>query len=70
MRTTSLFDIFILCIHSALVHLQFRVIIVDGVFVGTDAVESWRREKLKETTELIHEKTSNSTISLKEASMF
>uniref|UniRef100_M1ADT3 Uncharacterized protein n=1 Tax=Solanum tuberosum TaxID=4113 RepID=M1ADT3_SOLTU len=31
-----------------------------------DAVESWRREKLKEATELIHEKTSNSTISLKE----
>lgn len=32
-----------------------------------DAVESWRREKLKATTELIHEKTSNSTTSLKEA---
>lgn len=34
-----------------------------------DAVESWRREKLKEATELIHEKTSNSTISLKEATL-
>lgn len=32
-----------------------------------DAVESWRREKLKEATELIHEKTSNSTTSLEEA---
>ncbi|MCD7460017.1 hypothetical protein HAX54_042672 [Datura stramonium] len=32
-----------------------------------DAVQSWRREKLKEATELIREKTSNSTTSLKEA---
>lgn len=70
MRTTSLFYIFILCLHYSVVHLQFMVIIVDGVFVGTDAVERWRREKLKEATELIHKKTSNSTTSLKEASMF
>ncbi|PHU18864.1 hypothetical protein BC332_10015 [Capsicum chinense] len=40
------------------------------VTVLQDAVERWRREKLKEATELIHKKTSNSTTSLKEASMF
>lgn len=38
-------------------------------FCRTDAVESWRREKLNEVAEIIHEKTSNSTISPEEASM-
>ncbi|OIT04134.1 PREDICTED: uncharacterized protein LOC109224954 [Nicotiana attenuata] len=34
-----------------------------------DVVESWRREKLKEAAEIVHEKTSNSTISPEEASL-
>lgn len=33
MRTNGLFNIFILHTHSAIFHLQFLVIIVDGIYV-------------------------------------
>ncbi|KAJ8526490.1 hypothetical protein K7X08_028967 [Anisodus acutangulus] len=41
----------------------------DNATVQRDAVESWRRKKLKEARELVNRKTSNSTIAPEEASV-
>ncbi|PHT76236.1 hypothetical protein T459_19758 [Capsicum annuum] len=41
----------------------------DNAPVQQDAVQSWRRKKLKEARELVNRKTSNSTIALEEASV-
>ncbi|KAK4713474.1 hypothetical protein R3W88_019381 [Solanum pinnatisectum] len=46
-----------------------RVNARDNATLQRDAVESWRRKKLKEARELVNRKTSNSTIALEEASL-
>ncbi|XP_015080682.1 uncharacterized protein LOC107024258 [Solanum pennellii] len=54
--------------HEILATLK-RVNARDNATLQRDAVESWRRKKLKEARELVNRKTSNSTIAPEEAGL-